>query len=149
MKKKAVIFIHGFLGSSSQFHALTAAAQGAGAEAVLLTLPGHGGSVRDFSRSCMDAWKRHVHDTLEEVLRTHKKVVLVAHSMGTLFAIREALGRREVAALFLLAVPLCPHLPVSTALSSLKAAMGFAKPGTIAGEMLRDSGVRLSRNLFA
>lgn len=146
--ENAVVMIHGIVGTPMHFEFLLPVIPDSWSVYNLL-LPGHGGSVNDFSRSSMAAWKHHVHDTLEEVLRTHKKVVLVAHSMGTLFAIREALGRREVAALFLLAVPLCPHLPPATALSSMKAALGFAKPGTVANEMLCDSGVRLSRNLFA
>ena len=146
--ENAVVMVHGIVGTPAHFQFLLPVIPDSWSVYNLL-LPGHGGSVNDFSRSSMAAWKHHVHDTLDEVLRTHKKVVLVAHSMGTLFAIREATERKEVAALFLLAVPLCPHLPPATALSSMKAALGFAKPGTVAGEMLRDSGVRLSRNLFA
>lgn len=144
----AVVMIHGIVGTPAHFRFLLPAIPESWSVYSLL-LPGHGGGVRDFSRSSMAEWKRHVSASVNEVLCTHKKVVLVAHSMGTLFAIREAIHRKEVAALFLLAVPLCPHLPPATAVSSMQAALGLARPGTAAEEMLRDSGVRLSRNLLA
>lgn len=146
--ENAVVMIHGIVGTPAHFQFLLPVIP-EGWSVYNLLLPGHGGSVRDFSRSSMEAWKRHVHHTLEEVLRSHKKVVLAAHSMGTLFAIQEAIDRKEVAALFLLAVPLCPQLPPTTAINSTKAALGLAKPGSAPWEMLQDSGVRLSRNLFA
>ena len=107
MKKKAVIFIHGFLGSSSQFHALTAAAQGAGAETALLTLPGHGGSLADFLRTGRREWEAHVRERIAALSREYDALYLVGHSMGGLIAIGAALhAPQKVRGILALSLPL-------------------------------------------
>lgn len=70
---------------------------------------GHGGSVRDFSRAGMSEWKEQVQTALDELLKSHDKVIIAAHSMGTLFAIQEAI-KKPVDELFLLNVPLKLHI---------------------------------------
>ena len=70
-----------------------------------LLLEGHGGSVRDFSAASMDRWKQQVCKALQMLRADHNRVVIAAHSMGTLLALQEAV-KEPVAALFLLNVPL-------------------------------------------
>ena len=50
-------------------------------------------------------WKQQVKNALEELSETNNKIIIVAHSMGTMFAIQEAI-ERPVDELFLLNVPL-------------------------------------------
>ena len=71
-----------------------------------LLLDGHGGSVRDFSHTSMQKWKEQVKNAVDELCLTHSKIYIVAHSMGTLFAIDRAIENETVKGLFLLAVPL-------------------------------------------
>ena len=49
----------------------------------------------------MIEWKQQVKNALEELSETNNKIIIVAHSMGTLFAIQEAI-EKPVEELFLL-----------------------------------------------
>jgi len=85
---------------------------------------------------------------LTSLLDTHDRVFIVAHSMGTLLAIEEAVKRpTKVCGLFLLAVPLVFRVRLRAALGSMQAALGVVKPGSVAEQMVNDSSVRLSPQL--
>ena len=102
----AVVFIHGIVGTPDQFNPLLPLVPKDWSVDNLL-LPGHGGSVRDFSRSSMAAWRAHVAEHIDRLAEDHRRILLVGHSMGTLFCIDEAVKRPDtVAGLFLLASPL-------------------------------------------
>lgn len=70
-----------------------------------LLLDGHIGTVRGFSKASMRLWKSQVHRAYKRLKADHDKVIIAAHSMGTLFAVREAV-KDPAAALFLMNVPL-------------------------------------------
>ena len=121
----AILFVHGIVGTPDQFAALLPLVPEHWS-CVNLLLPGHGGSVTDFSHSSMAAWRRCVSDAVEALRATHKRILLVGHSMGTLFCIDEALHRSDkVAGLFLLACPLYPRLTLLAAKQSLQVAFGI------------------------
>ena len=104
--KYAVLMLHGILGTPDHFQELVPLVPEDWSLHVL-RLPGHGGRVEDFSRSSMAQWKAHVFSRLEALLASHDRVLIAAHSMGTLFAIQSSLrypGR--IPALFLLGSPL-------------------------------------------
>lgn len=102
----AILFVHGILGSPRHFDMFLPLIPD-NISAYALLLPGHGKGVKDFSDSSMDVWIRCVDDAVEELLRSHKRVLMVAHSMGTLFSIQQAVKRPEgICGLFLLAAPL-------------------------------------------
>jgi esterase/lipase len=113
-----------------------------------ILLDGHNGTVREFSRSSMDKWKEQVHATLKKLLARHDKVVIVAHSMGTFFAISGAIQYpNRIPALFLLAVPTQPRVPLSTWVTSLKVA--FGKLDTPEAQAMRsDTGIQLTPRLW-
>ena len=109
--KYAVLFLHGIAGTPNQFRILLPL------EALVppdwsvynLCYPGHGGDVRDFGRSNMTLWRTHARNAFLELAQTHEKVLVVGHSMGTLFAMQLALEfPRKVLGLFLLAAPMRP-----------------------------------------
>ncbi len=109
----AVLFIHGIVGTSNHFRDLMPLVDQVPENWSVhnLLLPGHGGTVEDFSRSSMEAWRSHVFSAFEELAETHEQVLVVAHSMGTLFAIQLGLAfPGKIPALFLLAVPMRPGL---------------------------------------
>ena len=111
--KTAVLFVHGIVGTPNHFRALMPLQELAPEDWSVhnLLLPGHGGTVEDFSRSSMEAWRSHVFSAFEELAETHEQVLVVAHSMGTLFAIQLGLAYpQKIPALFLLAVPMRPGL---------------------------------------
>ena len=102
----AVLFVHGILGTPDHFTFLMEAIPADWSVRNLL-LVGHGGGVCDFSRASMDQWKRQVASAVDELCQMHERLYIVAHSMGTLFAIDAARCHpRRIAGLFLLAAPL-------------------------------------------
>ena len=102
---RAILFIHGIAGTPRHFDPFLPLVP-ADYTVRNLLLAGHGGTVRDFSQASMAAWRAQVADALDELEKEHREIYIAAHSMGTLFAISEALRRPAVVGLFLLAVPL-------------------------------------------
>ena len=123
-EKNAVLLLHGIAGSPAHFRDLVPVIPGEFSVCCIL-LDGHGGRVTDFSRSSMKKWKTQVQDTLTDLFARHENVVIVAHSMGTLFAIQAAIDHPErIPGLFLLNVPTRPRVPLSTVYPALRVALG-------------------------
>jgi len=116
----AVLFIHGIQGSPDQFVPLYDSVP-ADWSIVNILLDGHGGGVRDFSRTSMDKWKSQVEKVTDELAARCERLVIVGHSMGTFFAMDTA--RRlpdKVSGLFLLCVPLVISLTPRACLNSMR-----------------------------
>lgn len=130
----AVLLIHGILGTPNHFvRLLPLIPQGWSVHNLLLD--GHGGGVRDFSRSSKARWQAQVEAAAKQLEKTHKRVLIVGHSMGALLAIREAVrpGNR-VAALFLLACPLKLRLRFRMIVNSAKVYFGRIRPDDAPGQ---------------
>ena len=95
--KAAVMFIHGIVGTPDHFRNMVPleASVPEHWSVYNLRLPGHGGNVGDFAHSSMCEWKRHVWEAFAELAKDHEKVILVGHSMGTLFALQLAAENPE------------------------------------------------------
>lgn len=145
----ALLMIHGIVGSPAHFRDLMPAIPPHWSVYNIL-LKGHGGTVEDFGRSSMAEWKEQVQTAVEELLRRHRTVVIAAHSMGTLFAIRNAIDRPgRIAALFLLAVPTRPWVRFSTMLTALRVTRPNLSPeDTAAWAMKTDTGTALTPCLW-
>ena len=120
----AILFVHGIVGTPDQFLPLLPLVPETWS-CVNVLLPGHGGSVSDFSRSSMAAWRSAVRAEIDALSATHRRILLVGHSMGTLFCIDESLRRDTVCGLFLLACPLYPKMTLRAARQSLQVAFGI------------------------
>lgn len=104
--KKAVLFVHGINATPRFFDAYMAALP-KDVSVHSLLLPGHGGSVAEFGRHSAAEWEAHVHAALGELRAAHERVYIMAHSLGTLLTIREAVrDDTGIAGLLLLCVPL-------------------------------------------
>lgn len=103
--RAAILFIHGIVGTPNHFTDFVSLVP-SDVSVCNILLDGHGGSVRDFSRTSMQKWERQVRDAVNELTLSHTEIYIVAHSMGTLFAIDRAIENEAVKGLFLLAVPL-------------------------------------------
>ena len=101
----AVLFVHGIVGTPNHFADFVSLVP-ENVSVYNVLLDGHGGSVRDFSHTSMQKWEAQVRDAVDELTLSHTEVYIVAHSMGTLFAIDRAIENEAVKGLFLLAVPL-------------------------------------------
>ena len=104
----AILFIHGILGKPDYFNPFLPLVPSCWTIENIL-LKGHGGSVRDLAAASMAEWKQQVHGALSGLRANHAHVYITAHSMGTLFAIQEAIDA-PVDGLFLLNVPLKIHV---------------------------------------
>lgn len=102
--KKAILFVHGILESPKFFKPFIQLVP-EDWTVHTLTLKGHVGTVKDFSAASMAQWKSQVHRALKKLSAEHNKIIISAHSMGTLFAIQETV-KAPVTALFLMNVPL-------------------------------------------
>ncbi|MBQ9993802.1 MAG: alpha/beta fold hydrolase, partial [Clostridia bacterium] len=124
----AVLFIHGIAGTPDHFRDFLPLVPEAWSVCNIL-LDGHGKGVRDFSRTSMAKWKKQVDDTVSALLTTHRRIIIAAHSMGTLFAMRQAVEHPDdIAALFLLAAPLKVLPKPRMAVNSAKVFFGNIKP---------------------
>ena len=104
--KAAVLFVHGINATPRFFDEYIAELPELISVHSLL-LPGHGGSVREFGRHSAAEWEIHVCTALEALRSTHERVYIMAHSLGTLLAIREAArDDARIAGMLLLCVPL-------------------------------------------
>lgn len=90
--KTAVLFMHGICGTPEHFRKLLPLEQLVPQDWSVYNalIEGHGKRVEDFSHSSMELWKENVFRIFDDLCRTHEKVVIVGHSMGTLFALQMA-----------------------------------------------------------
>lgn len=141
----AVLLIHGIAGSPGHFRDLVPVIPDSFYVYNIL-LDGHNGAPKDFGRSSMARWKTQVDNTLQALFSHHDKVVIVAHSMGTLFAIQAAIRHPDrIPALFLLNVPTRPRVHPRALLGAAQMAFGCLGSAT-AQAMYRDTGISLTHN---
>ena len=133
--RDAVLLIHGIAGSPGHFRDLTPVIPEEFSVYNIL-LDGHSGPIENLSHSSMKKWKAQVRATLDDLFIRHENVVIVAHSMGTLFAIQAAIDHPDrIPALLLLSVPTRPRVRLSTWLTSFQVA--FGKLDTPAAQAMR------------
>ena len=123
----AVLFIHGICGTPNHFSDLIPLLELVPEDYSIynVLLDGHGKSVEDFSKTSMKKWHEQIWRTFEELSDTHKHIVLVGHSMGTLFSIQLAAQHPDVVPFLLLfAVPLRPKMGLTVIRNSLKLVFG-------------------------
>ena len=145
--KNAVLLIHGIAGSPGHFRDLVPVIPEE-LSVYNILLEGHNGTPRDFGHASMEKWKAQVNTTLEDLFARHEKVVIVGHSMGTLFAIQAAIDHPEkIPALFLLNVPTRPRVHPRAILGSTQLALGRPRSAT-ARVMKADTGISLSPRVW-
>lgn len=143
----AVLLIHGIAGSPGHFRDLVPVIPEEFSVYNIL-LDGHNGTVADFAKTSMAKWKAQVAATLDDLFARHEKVVIVAHSMGTLFAIQAAIDHPDrIPCLFLLSVPTRPWVRLSTLVTSVRVAFGKLDDPK-AQAMRNDAGIMLTSKLW-
>lgn len=115
----AILFIHGIVGTPNHFNDFIPLIPKTFSVYNLL-LDGHGKDVKDFSKTSMKKWENQVASVIEKLSATHEKIYIVAHSLGTLLAIEQAIKNKTVCKLFLLAVPLSLAIKPKMPINSLK-----------------------------
>ncbi|MDO4543550.1 MAG: alpha/beta hydrolase [Clostridia bacterium] len=127
----AVVFIHGIMGSPDHFLSLIPLTP-CDYSIYNVLLRGHGGTVSDFCRSRLRQWRAQVCELVDSLCNRYENIIIVGHSMGTLFAIEQALIHPDkVKKLFLLATPLKTKCSPSTLFSGLKLFLGKLDPKSV------------------
>lgn len=145
----AVVMIHGIAGTPAHFRDLLPLIPQSWSVYNIL-LDGHGKEVEDFGASSMKKWQTQVTALLEDVFSRYERVVLMGHSMGTLFSIQAAVAHPErVAFLFLLNVPTRPRVKLSTVHTCLRVARGNIRPDDAAAQAMRgDTSIHIVPQLW-
>lgn len=122
-----ILFIHGICGTPNHFAPFLPLVPDDWSVYNVL-LDGHGKGVDDFAASSMAKWKEQIRRIVEDLCSTHKNVYICAHSMGTLFAMEEALRYpNKIRGLMLLASPLKIFLKPLAVLNSTKVIFNAVK----------------------
>lgn len=146
--RMAVLMIHGILGTPNHFRDFLPLIPDSWSVYNIL-LDGHGGQIEDFNHTSMTKWKTQVQSCLDTIFARHEKLIIVGHSMGSLFAIDAAVRYPDrVVQLFFHGTPMVVHTPLSTSIASWQVILDRVKPGTMAAKMQQDCGVHLTKNLF-
>lgn len=118
-----VLFIHGILGKPDFFDFLRPCIPSEGFHTEDILLEGHCDSPRAFGNASMARWRGQVSEAVESIRSSGSRTLIVAHSMGTLFAIDNAV-KGKVDALFLLNPPLSIRLTCRMPVTSFKVMTG-------------------------
>lgn len=144
----AVLFVHGIVGTPNHFKEYMPLVPESYSVYNLL-LDGHGKGVKDFANTSMKIWENQVNNAVDELLTHHNNILIVAHSMGCLFAIEQAVKKREVNKLFLLAPPMNVRVKFTMVKNSLKMHFNIIKPNDFVASATKNCcGVNLSKNIF-
>jgi len=116
----AVVFIHGFLGSPEHFEPFIRITPD-NISVYNILLDGHGGTVRDFAKSSMLKWQIQSDNLFEKLCKKYNSIIVVAHSMGTFFAIDAAINHPDkIKYIMLLQSPLKIGVKPTAAVNTFK-----------------------------
>lgn len=126
MASRVILFIHGYLGSSTQFNLLRQhLADVSETDLLCLTLPGHEGTLRSFMCTTAGQWQQAVSERLAVLQTEYDEILLVGHSMGGLLAIHAAIvDARKIRGIVALALPLRLRFTLNT----LRMRLGALRP---------------------
>lgn len=123
-----ILFIHGILGTPNHFRDFVKMVPAQYSVHNIL-LDGHGGTVREFSKSSASLWENRVLEKIKYLSKRYDNIIIVAHSLGTLLAIDAGIHFPDkVKQLFLIAVPLKIAVKPSVVSTSLKVAFNWVRP---------------------
>lgn len=143
------LFIHGIVGSPNHFSDFVKLVPD-NISIYNILLDGHGKSTIDFSRTSLYKWEEQVNKVISELSSTYENIYIVAHSMGTLFAIDHAIKNNKIKGLFLLACPLRLFLKTKMTTNSLKLYFNKIKPNDLEIHAAKARcSIALSKNPFS
>ncbi|MEE1125408.1 MAG: alpha/beta fold hydrolase [Acutalibacteraceae bacterium] len=119
----AVLMVHGIANSPRHFDWLIPLIPNDWSICNIL-LDGHGGSVKDFSKTSMTIWKQQVDSCMESLANQHKTIIVVGYSMGTLLTMRLVEKYPQIKGMILLNTPLEVAVKPAVVMRYLKMAFG-------------------------
>ncbi len=103
--KRVLLFVHGILGTPNHFADLLPLVPSTMSVYNIL-LDGHGGGVSEFSKTSMRKWENQIDSVVNELSLVYDEIYVVAHSLGTLLTIEQAVKNNKIKKMFLLASPI-------------------------------------------
>lgn len=144
----AILMVHGIVGTPRHFDFLQEAVP-ENVTVMNILLPGHGGTVADFANASMKEWKQKVETCMAQLCRTHRRVIVVAHSLGTLLTAEAAESHPEVESFLFINVPLRVWVAPRMSPSALRWSFGKCIPGNPTDDgLLAASGTQPDRHLW-
>ena len=122
MNKRAIVFLHGYMGSSKQFISLINALNfDSATERYNIVLPGHETSLDEFTGKKRKDWQNFVDDFINKLRFNYAALILVGHSMGGLLLINHAIKFPDkIQAVYAISLPL--HIKIT--LNGIKIRLG-------------------------
>ncbi|MGI6005153.1 MAG: alpha/beta hydrolase [Christensenellales bacterium] len=107
MANKAIVFLHGHMGSSAQFEQWLPMIGAGGADVHNASLPGHGSTLDEFVKNGRGEWEKCVADLLNDLRSRYEGIFMVGHSMGGLLSVCAAVqAPQKIEAVVAIALPL-------------------------------------------
>lgn len=142
------LFVHGFLGSTEHFERFISIIPD-NVSVYNLLLDGHGGSVREFAAASMEGWQKQVSAVVDELAERYKNIIIMAHSMGTFFAMDEAIRYpNKVKSIFLLQTPLKIGVKPAAAINTFKSFFDFASDDEVSRAYRNAHSVKLNMRIW-
>lgn len=111
--KKAILFIHGYMGSHNQFNGIKERLEGCGADFITHVLEGHGSTFDDFLHTDAETWQKGVDEHVGMLRQEYDEILLVGHSMGGLLATCTATrNHRKITGIVAIGYPISIRLSV-------------------------------------
>lgn len=146
--RRAYLFMHGIVGTPDHFVDIIDLVP----EDVTLwniILDGHCGRVKDFAKTSMKKWEAQAAEVINELSKTHDEIYVVAHSMGALLTIKEAIDNPKIVKMFFLQAAMVPCVKWGIVKTVLKIFFNDIKPDDpVMRASLRCYGIEIDRNLF-
>lgn len=143
-----LLFVHGIFGSYRHFRFLNDLLPSE-MDYRFLELKGHEGSAQLFPKATMADWSTEVRNSVQELSGKGKKILFVAHSMGCLFAILNAIENPAIEGLFLLNPPIAWTFKLKNVIPYLQVIFDTPKKSPMAKQMRSASDLLFTKNLFA
>ena len=88
MKETAYLLVHGFGGTVSELDYLAEYLRAKGLDVHTVSLPGHGGTRKEFKQSTHTAWIDHVRETVDALKAEYRHIIYLGFSMGGLLGVQ-------------------------------------------------------------
>lgn len=142
----AILFVHGIVGTPRHFDDFVNVVP-KNISVLNILLDGHGKGVKEFSKTNLKNWETQVNEAVNTLSQNHENIYIVAHSMGTLFALDEAIENNKIKGLFLLSVPLKLKIKGKMISNVLKVYFNIIEPNdVIAVSAKKCYGIKDSKN---
>lgn len=144
----AILMIHGIVGTPDHFAPFMELIP-QNYSVLNMLLDGHGKQAKDFAKTSMKKWEQQVNEAVEELSQQHKEIYIVAHSMGCLLAIEQAIQNPKITKLFFLGVPMRLFLKPRMAITCAKVYFDKIAPNDVLANAAKTCyGIAPDKNLF-